>query len=301
MNIIKCMNNKKILITGSTGLVGSRIMNQLQSQYEFEMVGRKTGVDITDEEAVKRCVDESDASVILHLAAKTNVDECEDDKILGEEGDAWRINVFGTENMLSAAKSCGKRFIFISTDFVFDGVGTKEYYTEEDEPNPVNWYGETKYQGELKVQQSGLEYMIFRICYPYCKENSFKQDFVHKIITRLEKNEKVFGVTDHIFTPTYIDDIAITLDRLMATWVSGVYHLAGAQALSPYEAAVDIAKQLSIDSEKIIKTTRSDFFRGKAFRPFNVALKNDKIEKLGIRVRSFSNGIKEFLRKEENT
>ena len=135
-----------ILATGLSGMVGTRVAEILSDNFEFEDISLATGIDITDKKSVDRVISESESKIILHLAAKTDVDSCEDDKILGEEGAAWQINVVGTENIIEAAKANGKRVIYISTDFVFNG--TKDGYQEDDKPNPVSWYGYTKYQGE---------------------------------------------------------------------------------------------------------------------------------------------------------
>src|SRR5205823_835051 len=104
------------------------------------------------------------------------------------------------------------------TDFVFDGENTPQGgYTEEDAPHPLNWYGETKYRGEEVVRNSGIPYLIVRIGYPFRKEFEQKKDFVRAMLGRLQNNQPIVGVTDHIMTPTYIDDIGFALDTLIQT------------------------------------------------------------------------------------
>jgi dTDP-4-dehydrorhamnose reductase len=143
----------KILGTGLTGLVGSRVVELLSNKYEFENLSRSSGSDISNKEQVLGKIKSSDAQVILHLAAKTNVDECEKDKTLAQSGEAWRINVEGTKNIADACLQASKKLIYISTDFVFDGENPPPGgYSEEDIPNPVNWYARTKYEGEKIVQ-----------------------------------------------------------------------------------------------------------------------------------------------------
>jgi dTDP-4-dehydrorhamnose reductase len=134
----------KILGTGLTGLVGSRVVELLKDKYEFENLSRSSGVDITDKNQVLEKIKGSNAQVVLHLAAKTNVDGCELDKPLKEKGEAWKINVEGVRNVAEACSQTNKKLIYISTDFVFDG--TKDAYSEEDIANPVNWYAQTKYE-----------------------------------------------------------------------------------------------------------------------------------------------------------
>ncbi|MCJ7740786.1 NAD(P)-dependent oxidoreductase [Candidatus Microgenomates bacterium] len=291
---------KQILATGLSGLVGTRIRELLEDSFEFTDLSLATGVNITDSESVEKSVGDSEARVILHMAAKTDVDACEDDQVLGEEGAAWMVNVGGTENIVTAAKKTGKRVIYISTDFVFDG--TKEFYTEKDSPNPVNWYARTKYEGEKLVAAADINSTIVRIAYPYRSSFSEKKDFVRRIKEKMEKGEEVKAVTDHIFTPTFIDDIASALKLLLATDFPGIYHVVGSQSLSTLEAANLIAQMFSLKA-RITPVVRSEYFKGKAFRPFKLRLKNDKIAKLGVKMRRFDEGLEEVkkqLTKQDN-
>src|SRR5690349_7159093 len=142
----------KIAGTGLSGLVGSRIQELLKN-YEFEDISRRTGTNITDKEAVLHRIKNSNADVVLHLAAKADVDGCETDKHLGEKGEAWQINVVGTENVVAAVKETRKKLMYISTDFVFDGEKSPYGgYSEQDDPNPINWYAQTKYEAEQRVE-----------------------------------------------------------------------------------------------------------------------------------------------------
>lgn len=287
----------KVLGTGLNGLVGSRIVELLSDRYEFEKISRSTGVNITDRERVIEKIGSSDASVVLHLAAKTDVDGCEKDKILRESGDAWKINVEGTRNIADACKESNKKLIYISTDFVFDGE--KETYVEKDIPNPVNWYGKTKYEGEKIVQESSSPWIIARIAYPY-RSKFERLDFARVILRRLQNNEKVAGITDHKFSPTFIDDIVIALDNLIKQKAEGIFHVVGSQSLSPFEAALAIAREFGLDKNLIGKTTRAEFFKKRAPRPFRLALKNDKIQGLGVKMRGFEEGLEEVKRQIAN-
>jgi len=280
-----------IISTGMSGLVGTRVQELLKERYEFNDLSLTNNVDIVDYDSLIKHVEKSEAKVILHMAAKTDVDACEDDKILGEEGGAWLINVEGTRNIVRAAEKTGKRVIYISTDFVFDG--TQAYYDENDKPNPVNWYGYTKLKGEEIVLTNGLESTVLRLAYPYRASFSGKKDFVRRVIEKMKNHEKVVGLIDHIFTPTFIDDIAEALDVFLDKELPGIYHLVGSQSLSTYDAMKLIANIFGFKT-KIEKSTRSQYFLDRAFRPFKLALKNDKIEKLGIYMRRFDEGLKEM-------
>jgi dTDP-4-dehydrorhamnose reductase len=303
----------KILATGLTGLVGSRFMELLGDAYELQSLSRATGVDVLNKTAVLDAVLSSDAQIVLHMAGKTNVDGCELDKerdkqILdlknpkeqeeawSKEQTAWAINAYGTQNIIEACQKSNKKIVYISTDFVFDGK--KRNYSEGDECSPVNWYAKTKYEGEKIVQDSGLDYLITRIAYPY-RAFFERNDFVRAILAKLQKSEKLSAITDHIMVPTFIDDIANALDVLIQLGQKGIFHVVGSQTVTPYDAAVKIAGEFDLDESLISKTSRREYFAGKAVRPFCLYLKNDKIGKLGIEMSTFDKGIIEVKNQKE--
>lgn len=280
----------KLLGTGLQGLVGSQLVQALHSHYSFTNLSRSTGVDITNPAQVMSAVKASDAPYLIHLAAKADVDGCEQDKSQGENGEAWQINVQGTKNVAEACQAAGKTLIYISTDFVFDG--TKGDYTEEDQPSPVNWYGMTKFEGEQVLQKSGVSYIIVRPAYPFGRPFEKKKDFVQAIVGRLREGKEIAAVTDHIFTPTYIPDFALAIDAIIrAKERNTIFHVVGSQSLSPYEAAMAIAKQFNFAPSLVKSTTRAEFFKGRAERPYKLSMKNGKIEKLGTTMNSFEQGI----------
>ncbi len=282
----------KIFIIGGSGLVGSRLTELLGEKYGVDNLSISSGTDITKLETLDIIKNDSEHQMVLLLAAKTNVDQCELDKSLGKDGDAWKTNVQGVQNVVDVCLSSSKKMIYISTDFVFDGEKTPENgYVEEDLPLPINWYGETKYRGEELVRNSGLDYIIARIAYPYRKDFGQKTDFARVIIERLKNNQPVSAIFDHKFTPTFIDDIAVAIDKLIDTKSMGIFHIAGSQTLTPFNAAMLIAEKFGLDNNLISKTSRAEYFKDKAQRPFNVALNNDKIKKLGVNMRGFEEGL----------
>lgn len=281
----------KILGTGLTGLIGSRI-TEILPEISFTTISRSQGGDVTNKDSLIPFFESFDGEWVLHMAAKADVDGCEKDQDLGEKGDAWKSNVIGTQNMAEMAAEYGKKLIYISTDFVFDGEKPNgQGYIEEDQAHPINWYGETKYQGERKIIEVGGEYLILRIAYPYGLSPAPKKDFVRIIADRLINGLPIKGITDHIFVPTHIDDIAHALSSLTKQQALGVYHLVGNESLTPYDAAVLIANAVGVNPEVIGKTTREEYFAGKARRPFNLYLENDKIKTLGIETKTFEEGL----------
>ena len=277
-----------------TGLVGSRIVELLSDRYEFESISYEKGIDITNKEQVEKIVIDSSAGVVLHLAAKTNVDGCEKDKLLGINGDAWKINVEGTRNLVEACKKTGKKIIYISTDFVFDGNPPAGGYAEEDTPNPINWYSQTKYEGEKIVQSSLIPFLICRIAFPYRTNFLGKKDFVAAIRAKLENKEKISVVEDEFVTPTFIDDLAFAIDLLMKNNCTGIYHLVGSSFHTPVEAAEMVADAFGLDKNLIGKTTRKEYYQGRAPRAFSLKLKNDKLARLGYKMLTFEEGLKKI-------
>ncbi len=289
----------KIYTIGGSGLVGTKIVEILQdkklvsSDYAVDDLSLTNGVDITDPTSLDVIRKDTEHDVVLHIAAKTDVEGCEKDKVLGEDGAAYKINVLGTRNVAEAAKAGNKKLLYISTDYVFDGKKEPPYkYKEDDEPNPVNWYATTKYKGELEVQRSGVPYTIIRIGYPFRADPfELKNDFVHAIMNRLSKNMPLTAVTDHIMTPTFIDDIAYAIDTIISKKAEGIYHVVGSQSLSPYDAFMLMADKFHYDKNLITKISREELYKGKASRAFNLSINNVKITQLGVKMRTFEEGL----------
>lgn len=279
-----------IIALGGTGLVGKRVLELLSKHYTFHIASRSTGLDITNPHSFD-LLSQYNANTVLLLAAKTDVDGCEKDKEKGKTGDAWRINVEGVANTAAYCKKNNKKLIYISTDFVFDGE--KGNYIESDIPHPINWYGHTKYEGEKRVQEAAISHLILRLAYPYGATSSGR-DFVSIIKKRLQEGKHINGVEDHIFTPTYIDDFANALDVLLQKNAKGIYHVVGSSSHSPFEAACLIADSFDFDRNLVTKTTRNVFFATRAVRPFNLSLRNDKIQSIGGAMKTFEEGIRTY-------
>lgn len=285
------MDKNNIIGTGLSGLVGSRITSLLSSEYLFEDLSRKTGLNITDRQSVLDRIQKSISPVVFHCAAKTDVDGCEDEKDISLQSICWKVNVEGTKNIVAACEATGKKLIYLSTDMVFDGEKPLgERYSEEDSPHPRNWYAVTKHEGEKAVKNAKIPWVILRIAYPY-RGNFIKKEYVRIFISLLSSNKEISTVYDHYFTPTFVDDLANVFDVCIKREITGIYHAVGGQVVSPFDAAVIIARKFQLDEELIKRVTRSDYFSDRALRPFNLSLKNDKIRKLGLKMTNFDQGI----------
>lgn len=288
----------KIIGTGLSGLVGSRVVELLSPAHAFTNLSLETGVDITNEEATRAHITKSDASWVFHFAAITDVDGAEKDRELGEKSKTWQVNVQATKYVTDAAFSSGKRVLYISTDFVFDGA--KKEYNEEDTPNPLGWYAITKYEGE-KIVAAHSDNLIVRISNPYVAQGGVRPDFVHKIIDRLSGGGQVSAPDDQVFVPTFVDDIARAIDALVSVNASGVYHVVGTGGLTPFSVAEKIARAFAFDESLVTPTTFEKFFTGRAPRPRFAVLNNGKINSLGVHMSTFDEGLAKIVLLREKT
>lgn len=291
----------KIIGTGLSGLIGSRVIELLSGKYDFSNLSLKTRVDITDFAQIEEKIRKSKAQVVLHLAAFTDVDAAS--KQDGDKnGSCYKVNVLGTQNVVSACKTFGKYLIHISTDFIFDGK-KKEPYTEDDKPNPVEWYGKTKFWAEEEVKKRGINYAIARLAFPFRAEFRPKEDLVRKIIKGLKENSLPPMFNDQLITPTFIDDIASAFDIFIQKRPIGIYHLVGSTILSPYELACQVADVFGFDKKRIKKGNLTEFLKTDP-RPRQryLGLSNQKIEKdLGIKMKAIKEALQAIKVQEKIT
>ncbi len=252
------MDKLKISGTGLTGLVGSRIVELLKDDFDFTPIPF-SDMDITNKDAVNRKLFETDFDVFLHAAAYTNVDGAEQD-----HDTAYNLNVTGTKNVFETVTNKRKKFIYISTDFVFDGQHAPA--SEDSTPNPLSIYGRTKFEGEQIVGHNG---MIVRISYPYRAIFDQKKDVVRSIIDFLQGGGRIKGITDQILTYTFIDDIAFSLKHLLTNYSPEIYHIVGSDSLTGYDSILQICDIFGLDKTKVDQTTYYEFYAGRALRPKN--------------------------------
>jgi len=246
----------KIAITGSSGLIGSRVIELLHDKFIFIPISIEQ-MDITNKDQVDKIISSIDFDFFLHLAGYTNVDGAEVNKKL-----AWKINVDGTYNVFTAVQKQRKKFVYISTDFVFDGKVPP--FNENILPNPLSYYAKTKYEGEKIVKDQA---MIIRLSYPYRKEFPDKLDFVRSIKSMLKKNKTFTMVKDAIITPTFIDDIAYGFEYLIHHFTPEIYHLIGSDSLSPFQAAQTITSNFRLNENLIKPISFLEYSINKAMRP----------------------------------
>ena len=270
------INLDKVLITGACGMVGSYA--------NFGIRTDRRSLDVTDLEEVQAVCRKYKPEAIIHLAAETDIDRCERDPEY-----AYMVNAIGTYNMATVAKELGIKLVYVSTAGVFDGQ-KKTSYTEKDEPNPKNYYGASKFLGELAIRGMLENYIIARVCWMFGGGPEKDQKFVAKIIKQLD-NKEVKVVTDQIGSPTFGKDLVAGIKKLLRNDARGVYNLANRGVCSRYEFAEAIVKILKKDT-KILPIKMSDL-KMSAARTYNEGM----ISKIKTQ-RNWRDALKEYLKTE---
>jgi len=273
---------KTLCVTGGNGLLGTKIIQISQNRYRTVSIDIHDApnissnnveyiqCDITDREYICKQIRRVNPDCIIHTASMTNVDKCET-----EQERAWRINVNGTENVAGACRDLRCKMIHVSTDYVFDGE--KGPYSEEDETNPLSFYGKTKLESEKIVKAMLDDFVIARTMVLYGFAPKVRPNFVTWLIEKLENNQRISIVTDQYGNPTLADDLARALLVLFEKDGKGIYHTAGGEWLSRYDFALKIAEVFRLDS-LLIDATTSDKINQPAPRPLLSGLKVDKIK-----------------------
>jgi len=240
--------NNVVIGTGLSGLVGSRFVELCKDKFQFENLDLTTGVDITNKSSVEKALSESDGEVVVHFAAFTNVSAAHE-QTNDTTASCYQVNVIGTKNIAEACAKHNKYLIHISTDFIFDGT-KEEAYDEEDKPNPIEWYGNTKYLAEKEVEKSGCDYSILRLAYPYTSHHPERVDMIRNIINKLKDGSMYPPFADHFITPTLIDDIANAISIVIEKKPENqTYHLVGSSSHSDYEITKLVQEVFDIPGE----------------------------------------------------
>lgn len=272
----------RILVTGANGQLGREISRQ-GTTHELILTNRHS-LDISDGKAVRDCFRATKPQAVIHCAAYTNVDGAESD----EDG-AFRANVVGAQNMASGCLETGARLVYISTDYVFDGLQTTPY-REFDATNPQTVYGCTKWQGEQMVRQILGRHYILRTAWLYGDGKNFV-----KTMLKLAKDwGKIRVVNDQIGTPTSTQDLAAAVFRVLDSDSYGTYHATCQGQCSWYDFACEIFR-LTNQAVNVIPVTTAEFPRP-ARRPAHSVLDNYMLRMaVGDPMRSWQEALASYL------
>ncbi|MGN8631068.1 dTDP-4-dehydrorhamnose reductase [Blautia sp. HCP3S3_G3] len=276
----------RVLVTGVKGQLGHDVMNELAKR-GYEGIGVDVEeMDITDASAVEHVMREAHADKVVHCAAWTAVDAAEDQAEL-----CRRVNAQGTENIARMCRELDLPMIYLSTDYVFDGEGTRPW-EPDDERHPLNVYGQTKYEGELAVEKYLEKYYIVRIAWVFGVNG---KNFIKTMLKLSENHDTLTVVDDQVGSPTYTYDLARLLVDMLETEKYGRYHATNEGLCSWYEFAKEIFRQAG--KQVTVLPVSSEEYPAKAKRPHNSRMNKDKLEEMGFeRLPSWQDALSRYLK-----
>jgi dTDP-4-dehydrorhamnose reductase len=291
--------NKRILVTGANGLLGQKLVALLLAQkFEVMATGRGTcrlpeewerhyqTLDVTKEQEVQDILGTFRPDAVVHAAAMTQADECEN-----KREECYLQNVTATQNLAKACKALHAHLVFVSSDFVFDGEDGP--YRETDPPNPVNYYGHTKFLAEKVIQEQGLPlWSIVRTVLVYgTMHRGSRSNIILWVKNSLEEGKNIQVVDDQWRTPTLVEDLAEGILGIIQKQTKGIFNICGPDWLTPYQMALATADYFDLDIAFIHKVNASTFTQA-AKRPPKTGLILDKAQReLDFRPKSFAEGI----------
>lgn len=252
---------KKVLVFGGAGLVGSKFIQLNMQRFKINAPSASS-VDILKISQILKIVEDFNPDSIVNFAAYTNVEEAENQKD-DKNGICYQVNAMGAKNVAEVTKSYNKHLVFISTEYVFDGLKENAPYREEDSPNPINWYGQTKLVGEEFVLREGGKSLIMRISMPFSAHYELKKDVARFFLNQLKTNKPIKGVEDQGITPTIVNDISDALALLLENAATGIYHVSSRDSVTPLEFAKTIAETFGLDYSLISPTTLDEYNKNK--------------------------------------
>ena len=267
----------KVLVTGVKVQLGFDVVMELKKR-GYDAVGVDINeMDITDAEKVTEVITDVNPDVVVHCAAWTAVDAAEDEENIPK---VRAINVSGTQNIADVCKNINCKMIYISTDYVFNGLGTEPWQADCRDYDPLCVYGQTKLEGELAVSQTLDKYFIVRIAWVFGKNGN---NFIKTMLNVGKKFHTVRVVNDQIGTPTYTYDLARLLVDMAETDKYGYYHVTNEGGyISWYDFTCEIFKQVGYDTE-VVPVTTEEYGLSKAARPFNSRLDKSKLTENGFK------------------
>ena len=271
----------RILVTGSNGLLGTKLLERLLTDREYQPLGADHSdrsnvyvgaapfwrLDVADQANVEQVITDARPDAVIHAAAFTNVDACERDRDL-----AQAINTMGAANVAQACAARDIRLVHLSTEYVFDGQAGP--YRETDPVRPLGWYAQTKEAGEQAVMEAGGRWAIARTTIIYGYAPHRRPDFVRWFIGQLQAGKRASIVHDQIGSPTLADNLAQMTLALASSDVGGVFNTVGADVLSRLEFARQIAEVFDLDASLIDPITTAELGQP-APRPLKAGLLMD--------------------------
>lgn len=257
----------RVFVTGVRGQLGYDVVNELEKRGHTAIGVDIEELDITDAAAVDKMITEVDPDAVIHCAAWTAVDAAEDN-----EDKCRQVNAGGTENIAKVCKKLDCKMMYISTDYIFDGKGTRPWEPDDPVTTPLNVYGQTKYEGELAVRGNVEKFFIVRIAWVFGKG----KNFIKTMLNLAKTHDHLTVVNDQYGTPTYTYDLARLLVDMIETDKYGNYHATNEGGyITWYDFACEIFRQAGIDIE--VEPVSSAQYAAKAKRPENSRMNKQKL------------------------
>lgn len=288
----------KVLVTGVKGQLGYDVVNELEKRGHNAIGVDIEEMDITDEKSVNSVIKSVNPEAVIHCAAWTAVDAAEDEENIPK---VRAVNGKGTENIAKVCKELDIKIIYISTDYVFNGQGTDFWEPDEKNFEPLNIYGQTKYEGECAIRENTKKHFIVRIAWVFGENGN---NFIKTMLKVGKTHNKITVVNDQVGSPTYTFDLARLLVDMVESEKYGTYHATNEGICSWYEFACEIFKQaidLGIEEYKnvsVVPVTTAEYGVSKAKRPFNSRMSKDKLTENGFeRLPIWQDALNRYLKK----
>ncbi len=278
----------RVLVTGVKGQLGYDVVNEMMKR-GIEPVGVDVEeMDITDKAACDKVITEAKVDAVIHCAAYTAVDAAEDNIEI-----CMKVNAEGTRNIAEVCKKLNIKMMYISTDYVFDGQGERPW-EPDDERHPLNVYGESKYQGELAVEELVEKFFTVRIAWVFGVNG---KNFIKTMLRIGKERGAATVVCDQIGSPTYTYDLARLLVDMIQTDKYGRYHATNEGLCSWYEFACEIFRAAGMDEVKVTPVPSSEYPASKAKRPMNSRISKEKLSDNGFeRLPAWQDAVERYLK-----
>ena len=284
---------KRVLVIGARGMLGRDLLEAFRSSREtdpskgFETVGWDLEeIDIREEEGTLSKIGNLRPDVVIHLAAYTDVDGCEKNRV-----EAFRVNAEGTKHVAMGAKACGAKVVYLSTDYIFDGM-KKEPYLETDPPHPLNVYGQTKLKGEEHVQKWSDDHLIVRTQWLYGR---YGKNFIASVLRQASEKGALTIVDDQTGSPTCTVDLSKAIVTLLRHGSRGIFHVANQGACTWFQLGQAVVGLARIEGVSVTPIS-SEVLGRPAARPSYSVLDTQKIkQETGMRLRHWSEALRDYL------
>lgn len=278
----------RVLVTGVKGQLGYDVVNEMLKR-GIEPVGVDVEeMDITDKAACDKVITEANVDAVIHCAAYTAVDAAEDNVEI-----CMKVNAEGTRNIAEVCKKLDIKMMYISTDYVFDGQGERPW-EPDDERHPLNVYGQSKYEGELAVEELVEKFFTVRIAWVFGVNG---KNFIKTMLRIGKERGAATVVCDQIGSPTYTYDLARLLVDMIQTDKYGRYHATNEGLCSWYEFACEIFRAAGMDEVKVTPVTSAEYPASRAKRPMNSRISKEKLSDNGfVRLPDWKDAVARYLK-----